>query len=173
MFIESNTQKMLELFFNHPKEQFTIREIARRLNIAPPTSLRLVNDLTEKGYLQTKKHRHYTDVTADMENTDFIDLKKIYNLYSLLGLKTYLVKQLNYPQAITLYGSYSRGEDTEESDIDIFILSSTKKEIDVSSYEVGLKRKIHLIKKSDFTGLPKELKTNIINGIVLYGGIEC
>ena len=173
MFIESNTQKMLELFFNHPKEQFTIRGIARRLKVAPPTSLRLVAQLTEKGYLRTKKHRHYTDVTADMENTEFIDLKKIYNLYSLLGLKTYIVKQLNYPQAIILYGSYSRGEDTELSDIDIFILSSTKKEIDVSVYEIDLKRKIHLIRKSDFTSLPKELKTNIINGIVLYGGIEC
>ncbi|MBW6462338.1 MAG: nucleotidyltransferase domain-containing protein [DPANN group archaeon] len=173
MFIESNNQKMLELFFNYPKEQFTIREIARRLNIAPPTSLRLVTNLTEKGYIQTKKHRHYTDVTANIENTEFIDFKKIYNLYSLSKLKTYLVKQLNYPQAIILYGSYSRGEDTEESYIDIFIVSSTKKEIDVNTYETELKRKIHIIKKSDFSILPKELKTNIINGIVLYGGIEC
>lgn len=173
MFIESNIQKMMEFFFNYPLEEFTIREIARRLKIAPPTALRIVNQLKKKRYLIVKKHKHYTAVSSNIEDSTFLDLKKIYNIYSLLRLKNFLVEKLNYPEAIIVYGSYSRGEDTEKSDIDIFILSSTKKDVDVSSYEKSLKREIHIIIQSDFNRVPKEMKSNITNGIALYGGIEC
>ena len=71
------------------------------------------------------------------------------------------------PKFISLIGSYSRGEDIENSDIDIIIDSGKKKVIDLRNFEKKFGRKIHLIimpqKVSD------EFFNNLINGIVVYG----
>ena len=75
------------------------------------------------------------------------------------------------PKSIVLFGSYQRGEDIENSDIDLFI-ESKKEKLDINIFEKKLKRKIELHFKEDFTSYPKELKNNIINGIVLSGFLE-
>ena len=75
------------------------------------------------------------------------------------------------PKSIVLFGSYQKGEDSENSDIDLFV-ECDKEELDVKIFEKKLGRKIELHFKKDFTLYPKELKNNIINGIVLSGFLE-
>ena len=75
------------------------------------------------------------------------------------------------PKVIILFGSYCRGEDIEESDIDIFI-ESKKQEINLDRFERALKRKIEIHFNDNFNNYPKELKNNILNGCVLYGYLE-
>ena len=75
------------------------------------------------------------------------------------------------PNDMILFGSYARGEDLENSDIDIF-LECKKEEINLSNFENHLNRKIQLHFKDNFKNYPKELKNNIVNGIVLDGYLE-
>ena len=75
------------------------------------------------------------------------------------------------PKTIVLFGSYRRGEDVEESDIDIF-LECKKENVNVERFEKKLGRKIQLHFQENFNAYPKELKNNIINGIVLSGFLE-
>jgi predicted nucleotidyltransferase len=75
------------------------------------------------------------------------------------------------PGCIVLFGSYLRGEDTEESDIDLFV-EADKKEIRLERFEGLLKRKIELHFRRDFGKISKELKNNIINGLVMQGYLE-
>ena len=70
-----------------------------------------------------------------------------------------------------MFGSYRRGEDVESSDIDIFV-ECADEPVNVAQFEKKLGRKIELHFKEDFTAYSKELKNNLINGIVLSGFLE-
>ena len=75
------------------------------------------------------------------------------------------------PKSIVLFGSFSKGEDIESSDIDIFV-EAEEMEIDLTKFEKKLSRKINLYFDENLKKLGKNLKENIINGIVLGGVIE-
>ena len=96
--------------------------------------------------------------------------KRIYNLISVFDLAQSISDSV-MPKCVILFGSYQRGEDTEESDIDLFI-ESRRKEINLSKFEKQLKRKIQLHFNENFTSLSNEMKNNIVNGIVLNGFLE-
>ena len=75
------------------------------------------------------------------------------------------------PDTIVLFGSASKGEDIQTSDVDIYVQSSEKK-INLETYEKHLNRKINLFFEENFLKLSKELKNNIINGIKLSGYLK-
>lgn len=170
MLIESNSQKVLALIFKYPTTGLTIREIARKLKISPPTVSRIVKNLERKNLVLIKKESNQYKVLGNIENEKFKDMKRMYNLFSLLPLKEFLIREFN-PNLIVVFGSYSTGEDVENSDIDLFVDSQKTKEINLSKFEKKLARSIHLI-VSSFNKLPSELRSNIINGVVLHGVIE-
>ena len=72
------------------------------------------------------------------------------------------------PDVIILFGSASKGEDIEGSDIDLYLQCEEKK-LDLEKYEKELKRKINLFFEKNFNKLSEELKSNIINGDKLKG----
>jgi len=72
---------------------------------------------------------------------------------------------------IVLFGSASKGEDIKDSDIDLFLQCKEKK-LDMKKYEKELKRKVNIFFSDNFNKLSKELKNNIINGVILYGYLK-
>ena len=76
-----------------------------------------------------------------------------------------------FPKVIILFGSASMGEDTENSDIDIYVNSKAKK-LNLEKYEKALKRKVNILFEEDFNKINKELKNNIINGTIMEGYLE-
>ena len=64
-----------------------------------------------------------------------------------------------------------RGEDVEDSDIDLFIECEGKK-VDLKSFEKRLSRKINIHFNDNFNIYADELKQNIINGMILFGFLE-
>jgi predicted nucleotidyltransferase len=83
----------------------------------------------------------------------------------------YLLEKELMPKSIVLFGSYFRGEDVEDSDIDLFV-ESKRREMDLGKFENILKRKIQLHFSEKFKDYPPELKNSIINGIVLEGYLK-
>lgn len=75
------------------------------------------------------------------------------------------------PDAIVLFGSFSRGEDVKESDIDLFMVAK-EKQLDIAKFEKYLDKQINIIWEENFNRLSKELRNNIINGIVLHGYLK-
>jgi predicted nucleotidyltransferase len=70
-----------------------------------------------------------------------------------------------------LFGSTALGEDVRESDIDLCVISGDKK-LELAKFEGLLSRKINIIFRKDFGKISKELKNNIINGIILKGHLK-
>ena len=103
----------------------------------------------------------------------FLQLKRVDNLKQLYesGLSDFLEKAFA-GGTIVLFGSYSRGDDLENSDIDIAIIGRKEKDVALEKYEKVLERKILLQFYESWGKIHKHLKENLCNGIVLIGGVE-
>jgi predicted nucleotidyltransferase len=164
------------VFFSEPTKTHYLMEIAKKAGIAHTSVRKYLGQMKKEGIIketsEKKGKRLFPIYTANTENTEYKKNKRISNLLRLekSGLIDYLKSKL-MPKSIVLFGSYTRGEDIEESDIDLFI-ECKKKELDLSKFEKYLNRKIELHFKEKINKYPPELKNNIINGIVLHGYLE-
>jgi predicted nucleotidyltransferase len=171
--------KMISKLMEESEREFHIREMAKILNMSPTTISKKISFLTKENLIISKRMSNHLLFKANTENIKFKQLKKEYNFQKLItsGLIEHLENELNHPEAIILFGSFAKGEDIPRSDIDIFIVSPNKKEINLEKFEKNLrhniqifthsKKEIETMKKTN-----KELLNNIINGTVILGYLE-
>jgi predicted nucleotidyltransferase len=166
-----NRQKILQVFFDDPLTGFQLREISRKVGIAPKSVRSYLVELEKAGLIMTRPHRiqGFPVYYANRDDDRFIFFKRLNTQRMIFetGLLGHLYDQC-MPDVIILYGSASRGEDIKGSDIDIF-MQCEEKDLQLSSFEQELGRKIHLFFQKDFMKLSEELKNNLINGDKLRG----
>lgn len=151
------------------------REIAGLLGVSPTAVSKSLKLLEREGLVRVERfHRvNLSSVRLNRDSPKALALKRVENLrmISESGLAEFLEER--FPGCvIILFGSYSLGEDTMESDIDIAIVGSGERDIDLARFERMLERRIVINCYEDFMGINKNLKGNILNGITLHGGIE-
>jgi len=172
--MKDNKKKILELFFDYPLGQFHLRQISRKTKVAVTSVKKYLDELIKEKLIIKIDKGIYPFFIADRDNDDGIF--KFYKKLNILerlktsGLLNYIEEKCA-PKCIVLFGSASRGEDIEGSDIDLFI-QSPEYELDLSKFEKEFGREINLFFKSNFSKLNKELKNNFLNGIILGGYIE-
>lgn len=177
MLQKDNRYKVLSLFFDDPLPKeigFQLREISRKINVAAPSVKKYLNDLEKEDLILKKRHRihDYPIYYANRDNENFKFLKKL-NTLTLInesGLLGYIYETC-VPEVIILFGSASLGEDTKESDLDIFILAPEKK-LNLEKFEKKLNRKINPFFSENFNKLSNEFKNNITNGVKLKGYLK-
>jgi len=168
-------QDILEFLFANAGESFTGRAIANSLKVSQPGVSKSLPYLEKLGLITIQKDKmsKRLSIALNRDNSLVIGLKRANNLKQVYesGLAGFL--EDNFPGAnIILFGSYSRGDDTISSDIDIAIIDSKEKDIDIGSFEKVLHRKIVLNFFVSMNKTHKELRENLCNGIVLSGGVE-
>ncbi|KHO45861.1 MAG: hypothetical protein QS98_C0007G0019 [archaeon GW2011_AR3] len=173
----TNKEKLLNVFFHDPIADGTgyrLRELSRIVGVAPTSIKIYLKELITEGLVVVKEERatKYPLYAANIENNDFTLRKKIHTLLSIheSGLMDYISEEC-MPNAVVLFGSTSLGEDTKQSDIDLFVMSE-ETNLNLKNYENKLGRKIHVFFSGNFGKLSKELKNNIANGIVLKGYLK-
>jgi predicted nucleotidyltransferase len=167
---KSSYFKTLEVFFTEPTNLHFVKEISRKIKIAPTSIKKNIQLLLKENLIIKKESKPFDGYVANRNNQKFIFLKKVYNLFSLEEIKDFVQKNIS-PKLFIVFGSYSLGEDIENSDIDLFILSKIKK-LDLTKFEKNLKREINLIILKDFKDLEKPLQNKVHNGILLSGGYD-
>lgn len=169
---KNNTQRLLGFFFTFPLREIHLRELSREMKLSMPAIIAAVNKLKKERLVIVTKGKALTDVKANVEDENFIRLKRVDNLERMYtsGLVKFLSKAFDNPSAIICFGSYSRGEDTEISDIDIAIVGRKKNEADANTFEKLLKRKISL-HNIVAEKVSNEFRSNLCNGIVLEGAL--
>src|SRR3989339_573627 len=162
-------------FVEHTKKHY-LKEISQKIKVAHTSIIKILLNLQKEKIINRieKKYgkRNFPFFVANINNDEFKILKKINNLKSVYysGIINFL--ELNFmPKSIILFGSYSRGEDIEGSDIDLF-LETKEEEINLIRFEKILSRKINIYFKEDINECSKELQNNILNGILLKGELE-
>ena len=170
MIEKSTIQRVLEVFFENPSKKLHLRELSRISKLSMPTIVSATDSLAREKLIIKTKGKVVTEVVANRENVIFMRHKLLYNLEKIYnsGIMEHISNAYNYPKNIILFGSYSRGEDIESSDIDIAITTNKRLALNLEKYEKILKRKIN-IHETDLGKVSNEFKANLANGIVLEG----
>lgn len=170
----NNRIKILKLFFNGRNTKLHVREVARRSDLTPRGAQNILKSLAKEGLLNNEPTDIVNNYMGNYDNERFIGLKRALNLYSIYstGLITKLEEFYVNPKCILLFGSYSRGEDTIESDIDIAIITSMKDVPETSKEEAVLKRKISIHLITDLQQEDANFINTLANGIVLSGYLD-
>src|SRR3989344_4393549 len=161
MLQNSNIFKTAEVFFISPVKEHYLMDISRKIKLAHTSVKKNLKKLLKSGLItesaEKKGRRIFPIYRANIDSKIYKKQKIIYNLQSILdsGLIDFIEKEL-MPKSIVLFGSYQRGEDTENSDIDLFI-ECTEEKLDVKIFERKLNRKIEMHFRGNFTQYPKEL----------------
>jgi len=167
---------VLKFFIEHPHNSYYLRESARLLKMDPMTVKRALNLLVADNILLKTKEKNQILYKANIENPAFRHLKIAYNISWLQkkGVIDFLKNHMNTVTSIILFGSYAKGENDEESDIDILVISLSKNMLTAELSKL-LKHDVNLI---SFTPArwSQQAKNNrafyldvILDGIVLYG----
>ena len=169
---KNNTYKILELFIEFPTKDFSVRGIARNLKLSHATILKYIADLEKLSLIKKKEATLYPTYFANTESQKYKFYKRNWFVFKISesGLIDYIQKE-TLPSTILLFGSGAKATFTEKSDIDIFVEANEAK-LDLTKYEKKLNRKINLLFERNINNLSKELRNNIINGVVLYGFIK-
>lgn len=166
---------ILEKFMEDPERSYHIRELAKMAGRSPTTISSYLKKCERQGLLKSERKLNHLFFKADTGNKKFLDLKFYNNIKKLRssGLIDFLVKNY-HPEAIVLFGSFRKAENTPKSDIDLLLITINKKQINLSRYEKKLKHKIQLFLYSNQEILRlreknKELLNTFVNGLVLEG----
>ena len=167
-------QKIKEYYFVNPNAKLRVREIEKFLKLPLPSVIRYCKELQSEGILTIIKTGNVIFYTGDRADKNFLIEKKLFNIKSIYdsGLIEFLKIELSNP-VIILFGSYSKGEDTETSDIDLYLETPSKKEISLEKFEKILKRKIQVFRYKNIREIKNtNLSNNIVNGIIVNNYIE-
>ncbi len=157
--------KVLELFFNSPERTFTIREISKQAKVPTTTTQRYLKELRKENIINDENRFLYNPYSKFLKT--FFIISKMHET----GLMDYLTKELN-PSLMILFGGIRKGEYDENSDLDLFIETPIKKELNLKRFEKMLNHKIDLFIEPDINKVNKNLFNNLINGIKLAGYLK-
>jgi predicted nucleotidyltransferase len=168
-------QRILRLLFVKSGSSLNALGVARALGVSQPAVSKSLPGMIEDNLIKVEKDKNSGRLSIELnrDNYKVMQLKRVDNIRLIYetGLGDFLEKEFA-GATIILFGSYSRGEDTNTSDIDIAVIERKEKSIDLEKFEDIFERKININFYDSFKNIHKNLKENIFNGIILYGGIE-
>lgn len=179
IYIETSMQRVIELFFKYPDKEFSLSDVAKEARVKKSNLNKILNELHKNNLINIVKLKNIWRIKANGDEWNFIKYKIVYNLNFIYtsGLIDYLTEYFNNPKSIILFGSFAKGEDNTDSDIDIAIYAEKIKEyktvnIDkLKNYEKEVNRKIQ-IHLFNYNVVDINIFNNIANGIVLSGNLE-
>jgi DNA-binding transcriptional ArsR family regulator len=126
------------------RDGYYVREISRNLGISLGSASQSLRTLEEAGLVLKEHKGRLVIYRANMEH--FL-LREFKILLTLLEMDSFILCLKEVSSRIILFGSCATGEDTIESDVDIFIESDNKREVAMfhDRYQEEIPRKISLI----------------------------
>ena len=168
-------QEILRLLFVKAGEQLNQRKIAQILEVSQPAVMKALPELEKEDLIKTEQDKESKrwKIELNRDNHRIMQLKRADNLRLIYesGLADFLEKEFA-GATIILFGSYSRGDDTATSDIDIAIIGRKEKDVDLTKFYKILERTININFYPSFKEIHKHLKDSILNGIILSGSVE-
>ncbi|MDO8622925.1 MAG: nucleotidyltransferase domain-containing protein [archaeon] len=168
-------QRILRLLFVRSGNLLNALNVAKALKVSQPAVSKALPVLIKNDLIKVEKDKDSGRLSIELnrENHKVMQLKRADNIKMVYESEfaDFLGKEFA-GATIILFGSYSRGDDTNTSDIDIAIIGRKNKLIHLEKFETILERKININFYNSFKDIHKNLKENLFNGIVLYGGVE-
>jgi len=179
LYEETAKNKIAEILFKYSEKEFSLSDLAREAGVAKANIGNILNEFQEAEFITIEKLTKIWRIKANQTNWFFIRSKIVYNLNFIYkqGLVEFLIEQYKNPKAIVLFGSFRKGEDLSNSDIDIAIESNDVKDYKIVGLRelldfekiIGRKIQIHVFNRDS---IDDNLFNNIANGILLWGFLE-
>lgn len=174
-------RKCLFWFFSYPNKEMSLNNLVTNLKISKTTARKIVFSLVEDDFLVKEELGKVWRIFVNKDHFYNKTIKICYHLENIYLNLPWIMQEIykNYPNplAIVLFGSYRKGDDNENSDVDIAIEiigneNSSLQELGVIS-QLGYRKnvKVNLYKFSR-NKIDLNLFNSIANGIVLEGFLE-
>lgn len=166
---------ILRFLFMNAGEAFNARGLSMALGTSQPAISKALPFLEKQGFITVIKDKKSKRLSIELnrENPRVIGMKRADNIRQIYesGLAEFL-KETFPACAVILFGSFAKGEDTRKSDIDIAVVGAEGKTLDMSVFEKYLMKEIRVNFYQSFKEIHKELRNNILGGILISGWIE-
>ncbi len=122
-----NVLKVLSLFLRDPYNGYYLRELARKLPMDPMTVKRALDLLVGDGLILKYREKNMILYKGSTENPHFTFTKVSYSLSVIYDshLVEHIMECVFGSICIVLYGSVAKGEDGNDSDLDLLVISSS------------------------------------------------
>ncbi|MFH1128597.1 MAG: nucleotidyltransferase domain-containing protein [Candidatus Omnitrophota bacterium] len=170
LYSSTNFQKILSFLVDNPSREFLVKEIQKATAISKAGVYIAILELVKQGLVFRKGEGRSFLYSLNYEDPLAKQFKAFKNV---LFLRTTLSKLKSASKKIILYGSASRGEDTHESDIDLFIVSREPQAVKEIIASLKTKRKLQAVVKTPTDIVEFEAKEHVFwkevdRGIVLW-----
>src|SRR3990167_4060121 len=131
-------QEILRLLFVKAGASLNQRQISKILEVTQPAVMKALPALEKEDLIkiQQDKETKRWAIELNRDHHKVMQLKRADNLKLIYetGLADFLEKEFA-GATIILFGSYSRGEDIINSDIDVAVIGRKEKKAELNSYE--------------------------------------
>ena len=170
IFFTTNTQKTLIFLIQFPGKQFIANEIQEKVKLSKGGLNQALRELAKKGFVNREQRGKVYLYSINNINPVIKQLKVLSNIELLTPL---INKTSTISEKIILFGSSARGEDSYDSDIDIFFLTKEPDKISEIIKNYKSRRKIQPIIRTsvNYAGMEKKEPVffeEISRGIVLW-----
>jgi len=121
--ISTVAQRILSFLAKFCDQEFYERQIAQRIGIAYGSANRALNDLYSAGAIRRRQEGKMYFYSVDSSNAAIVEFKKLINMILIEPLTE---KLKDMTSKIVLYGSCAQGNDTSQSDLNLFIVSDDR-----------------------------------------------
>lgn len=172
----SKERDIAELFFNNAAKHWHFEEILNQTGISRSKASKWLSRLTNENIIKRVKPRkkmpHYV---ANFDHPSYRNKKKLHT-HTRFYETGFLDHLLSLPKAKTviLFGSFSRADWYEDSDIDVFIFGSDEG-FEKIRYECKLHHDIQIFSaqtKKDLKKFGSDLIHNILKGDLIKGELD-
>jgi predicted nucleotidyltransferase len=128
-FLSQNQRLLLNLFYTHPKRAFYMQELGRIVGKKPGVFQRTLNALAEEGLLKSEYRANARFFQANTQHPLYRELKSI--IAKTTGVQVALqdlLQDLKGIRMALLYGSFAKGTDRPDSDIDLLVVGKPNSE---------------------------------------------
>jgi predicted nucleotidyltransferase len=124
--VSTVNQKILQFLSKYSDKEFHEREIVRRVGLASGSANRALNELFTAGAVKRRREWRMLFYSVDSSNPAILEFKKQINI---LLLEPLMQSLKDITKRIVLFGSCAQGTDNSKSDMDVFIVSVKREQI--------------------------------------------
>lgn len=135
-FLTPTALKVLHFLLQNPTKQFHEREIVRQTKVSVGAVNQILKKLHEVNLVEKDKRGRTNLYRANLKNPVARQFKVLFNVLALKDL-TNQIRQLS--ERVILFGSCAEGTDAEDSDMDLFVLTSDTKTVQRMILKYGRK----------------------------------
>lgn len=170
IFGATNSLKVLSYLVQYPGKEFLNSEIQKATSASRIGVYFALKELVRQGLVSQEKRGKSLFYRVIPDNVTIRQFKVLKNVFALQPIVS---KLKPFSRKITLYGSYSRGENYSVSDIDLFIISKDPEATKDAVSTIKTKQKIQAVIKTaaeldSFIENERVFMQEVDRGIVLW-----